>query len=687
MIFIEAGTRSLRSFDAQLIFAEQLAARGFNVCIDAEYLPNDAGRGRVYDAAKFLVDPGEHVVEIVFVIGADEIDDHLLASLRQKQLAVDVPVIATGRFEAQQSYIAAKSRLAYALGREATVLDLTDFQPRSMLPTAACPLVADIRTTSRSAGKKSNVAVVLGSMELEDTETLSCLSRMSNQSVYNLRLIVSGAQNEAIRTSPFHDLPTCLYTDLSSLILATSTDVLVMFGHGVAGVRMAAFAVELMAAGGIAIDCTDDEAIVSSGAPALIGPKSLLALDGYLTGKILGNIARVAEQAAKSQWLNSVDISRLETAAGLKPTKPEPVRTEQRTLFYPTNGVGLGHAQRCAIIAKALPDDITPIFAAFPSCVPLVRREGMDCIPLVQRTEISDRFNGNDVLTYRRLGATLQENDRLVFDGGYVFDSVYRLILERNLSAVWVRRGLWPDGRSRPRMLEREGVFDRVIVPSEAFEELNDTYSFGDNIHTVGPIFRKAALTEDERDGLRARLAERFGRDFDHLVVSMLGGGVASDRSAQLQAICGMLEDRADCLHLVVTWPGSTVQPATFGWKNTRVVQTFEATKLCLAADVVISAAGYNSVLEILYNKIPAILIPQSAPYLDNQERRARALADRDLCALITEKEFMKLERTVSDCLDQGELEIYRSALNKIDLPEPGAAKAAEIIAEAQYQK
>ncbi|WP_170397522.1 glycosyltransferase [Ruegeria arenilitoris] len=687
MIFIEAGSRSLRSFDAQLIFAEQLAARGFPVCIDAEYLPEDAGRGRVYEAARFLVDPAEHEAEAIFVLGAEDIDDLLLASLREKQIGPDVPVIATGRFQTQQSYIGAKARLAYALGREATVIDLTDFQPRSVLPSAVSPLVAEIQPTPRPAREMPTVTVVLGSMELDNPETLSCFSRMSNRGGYNLRLVVSGAQNEAINASPFHDLPTNLYTDLSSLTLAKSTDILVMFGHGIAGVRIAAFAVELIAAGGVAIDCTDDEALVSSGAPVLLGPKTPFSLDGYLTGKILGNTSQIAEQARKSQWLHSVDISRLESAAGLTPKTREPVRSTHRTLFFPTNGVGLGHAQRSAVIANALPDDMSSIFAAFPSCVPLVRREGIDCIPLVSRIDMTDNPDGNDILTYRRLGAALQENDSLVFDGGHVFDSVYRVILERNLSAVWVRRGLWPDGRPRQKMLRREGVFDRVIVPSEAFEELNDAYSYGDHVHYVGPIFRKVVQSKDERDGLRARLAERFGREFKQLVVSMLGGGVASDRSAQLQAISGMLEDRTDCLHLVVTWPGSKVQPATFGWTNTRVVQTFEATSLCLAADLVISAAGYNSVLEILYHKIPAILIPQSAPYLDNQERRARALADRDLCAIITENDLMKLEQTVSACLDHDEVELYRSALNAIELPEAGASRAAEIIAEVRYEK
>jgi predicted glycosyltransferase len=231
-------------------------------------------------------------------------------------------------------------------------------------------------------------------------------------------------------------------------------------------------------------------------------------------------------------------------------------------------------------------------------------------------------------------------------------------------------------------MLRRESVFDRVIVPSEAFDELNDAYSYGDHVHYVGPIVRQVEQSAAEKEQLRARLAERFGRDFKQLVVSMLGGGVASDRSAQLQAISGILEARDDCLHLVVTWPGSTVQPATFGWKNTRVVQTLEATKLSLAADVVISAAGYNSVLEMLYHRIPAIFIPQSAPYLDDQERRAAAMADRDLCAAITEREFMTLERTVADWLDHDGAEFYRSALNGFELPKTGAVKAAELLTE-----
>ncbi|WP_165899191.1 hypothetical protein [Rhodovulum steppense] len=71
------------------------------------------------------------------------------------------------------------------------------------------------------------------------------------------------------------------------------------------------------------------------------------------------------------------------------------------------------------------------------------------------------------MLTYLRLGRALERGDCLVFGGGYVFDSILRTVLERDLCAVWIRRGLWPPGRESDLALDRERIFERVIVPSE----------------------------------------------------------------------------------------------------------------------------------------------------------------------------------------------------------------------------
>ncbi|MGC9420467.1 MAG: glycosyltransferase, partial [Rhodovulum sp.] len=647
MILVEAGSRSQRACDAQLILAAQLAARGHRVAIDAAGLPADLDRGRTYEAAPFLVDPEDLEVTAVVLLGADALADQALAALRDRVLAADVPVVATGRFGDHQAYLGARARIAYALGREPRVIDLAETQPRPLIARAMTPLVAELAPRPRPLGRVPMLTVALGASALDGPDALPRLAQMTGRAGFGFQLIANGEQKDLIKASRYHDLPVVTFTELSPVTLAAGTDVFAVYGQGVPGERMAALATCLMAAGGVVIDCTEDRAFLAQGAPALRGPEDPAALEPYLTDTVFVNLAQIGAQTAAAPWIAAADIARLETAAGLAPAPATPMAAPaaptrpRRTLFLPTNGVGLGHAQRCTVIADALPEGEAAAFAAFPSCVPMILRRGYDCLPLVQKSPDHPEPYANDVLTYLRLGRALAPGDRLVFDGGYVFDSIFRTVLERDLPAVWIRRGLWPQGSSSDIALDRERIFARVIVPAEAFPELNDAYSFGPRIQPVGPVLRMGRLNAAARAALRERLADRFARPFDRLVISMLGGGVASDRTAQLQAIAGMLAPRPDVLHLVVVWPGANVSAGLYAWPNTRVVQTFEALSLCLAADLVISAAGYNSVHEILYHRIPAVLIPQSAPYLDDQTRRAQALAERGLAEMIEEADLM----------------------------------------------
>ncbi|MFD0981441.1 hypothetical protein [Tropicimonas aquimaris] len=680
MIIVAAGTRNVRSYDAQLAFAAQLAARGHAVCIDAASLPEKTGRSRTYEAASYLADKAEIAPQAVFILGAEDLGERLLASLWEYGLGPAVPVVATGRFADLQAYLAAKAKLAYALGREAVVIDLAESQPRPMIAEAVNPLVAALAPVSRPVAGRPVVTILLGPNALEEPDALNCLTNMNQRREFRLRVIASGKQKELIKSTVHRDLEVLLLTDLSPVAHACKTDIFAVFGQGVPGERMASVSINLMAAGGVVVDCTEDRSIVDTGAPALRGPESLVALDGYLGSTVVPTLSQISEQVTRAPWLRSVDIARLELAAGLDTGADTADRRPRRTMFFPTNGVGLGHAQRCAVIAEAMPAR-TATFAAFPSCVPMILRRGFDCMPLVSRSDTHEEPYANDVLTYRRLSQALRRGDQLIFDGGFVFDSIFRTVLEKDLLAVWIRRGLWPDGTSARIALDREHIFERIIVPSEPFDELNDHYSFGAKVHMVGPIVKHTDQSPQQRARLREGLQERFGRRFDRLVVSMLGGGVASDRAAQLQMISSILSERSDCLHLILVWPGSVVAPALHGWPNTHVVQTLEATALALAADFVLSAAGYNSVNEILYHRIPAILIPQSAPYLDNQSRRTHALEERGLCATVGETEFLRLERCLRDFLDGTAAEQFRAALGQVDLPEPGAEAAARLIA------
>jgi UDP-N-acetylglucosamine:LPS N-acetylglucosamine transferase len=121
------------------------------------------------------------------------------------------------------------------------------------------------------------------------------------------------------------------------------------------------------------------------------------------------------------------------------------------------------------------------------------------------------------------------------------------------------------------------------------------------------------------------------------------------------------------------------VAPGLAGWRNTRLVRTRDTLSLARAADLAISAVGYNTFHELLYNRIPAIFIPQVASYLDDQERRARAASDRGLAETVLAHELLILERRLRTLLDNGAAPL-RDALATLDLPATGNAAAARLI-------
>ena len=97
-----------------------------------------------------------------------------------------------------------------------------------------------------------------------------------------------------------------------------------------------------------------------------------------------------------------------------------------------------------------------------------------------------------------------------------------------------------------------------------------------------------------------------------------------------------------------------------------------------------VAAAGYNTFHEVLYNRVPAILVPQTGVFMDDQRARARAAGDRNLAAMVEPNELMTLERLVVRYLD-GEADALRARLAAAELPEPGTVRAARLIEELTY--
>ncbi|MBV1902836.1 MAG: hypothetical protein KUG58_04290 [Marinosulfonomonas sp.] len=683
MILIDAGQRDTRAFDAKILFAAQLSQAGYDVVIDEKTTPQIIDRNQKYEAAPFLTDIAQIVISAYVMIGAETICDETLMSLRAYQLAPDVPVSATGRFSDAQSLISSTAKISFALGREANVIDLNESQGRQLLTSSINPLVAATADIDETSASPAELFLFLPQDWLDEPGNLAHLSAMNHVPGFHLNILITGKGKDLIHKSDYSGVSVFGLNEMPPQTLAKRAGAAVFLGDGVPGERMAMFAMDVMCRSGVLVDCTTSGAFVNSGAPALRGPTDLAGLPNFLQYTVATNLVELGRQARQSNWLDRNSIQRLIEALGpgfVARATPPATTPKPQTIFLPTNGNGLGHAQRCSLIATAMPTAQKPAFAAFPSCIPLINSKGYSCMPLVQKSQGHDDPFANDLLNYLRLRQLFNPGDHLVFDGGYVFDSIYRTVMEKSLTATWIRRGLWQAGQVTDAALDRERAFQQVIVPQEAFDELNTAYTHGLSVHQVGPIVQDVAPTPGGVEKLKQKLARTFEHKFDQLVVSMLGGGIASDRAAQLHALCAMLQQRPNCLHLIVVWPGSRISAGLQGWKNTRVVKTKHALDLCQAADLVISAAGYNSYHEILYHQIPSILIPQSAPFLDDQERRARAASDRGLAAIVLADELLMLDREVAAYLDNGKSATIRAELEKTVLPERGNKRAAELI-------
>jgi len=680
MIFLCAGERSERTFDALLLLAVQLDRAGYSVGIDASFLPKDAPRYQKFEAALYLCDAADVTPSAVLMIGAERIADDVKLSLRALPSASQIAFFGLGRFATHQMLLNAQNTLAYAFGRDVEVINLLTWQGETaLIEDSILPLLTTIRTEPEpSRAPRAGVLVYAPFEIFEEEGVLPELAAMSHAADYNLQIVTSGQGKDFIRRSNYAHLSVFGYSELPPSGLLTYSDIVAFFGPNIPGARMAQLALEAMGSGKVVIDCTQDQGFVQAGAPSLSGPANIMSFSSYLDNIVLPQRAEIGRRTQQSPWLAKFDLALLEHHLDASQPDITPGTQARATVFFPTNGSGLGHAQRCALIAEDIAPDHELRFAAFPSCVEMLQARGFDCLPMVQRSDEFTEEYTNDLVNYRRLSGLMKQGDQLVFDGGYVFDSVYRVISASRNPAIWIRRGLWQPGQIQPKALEREHIFSNIIVPTEAFDELNTAYSRGTHIHEVGPIVNTAQRGDSA--ALRAGLSKHLECSFDTLVVSMLGGGVASDRTVQTQMLCSLLERRPNCLHIVVAWPNAVVEDGIYGWNNTRVVQTKNALDLCQAADVTVSAAGYNSFHELLYAGLPTIFVPQSAPYLDDQERRASAACDRGLAALVAAGDLMALGREVEAFLDGAKASEIAAAHAEIALPQTGNKAAAALI-------
>jgi hypothetical protein len=694
MLLCETAGSAAQDIEDLAVFVSQARAAGADARIHVGAIEEEGlTRNARFDIAPYLVDGPPPADARIVLTAAHALGEERL--LRLRRLAGDGPRVCTaiGAFPGRQAVIGLRAKLSYVFGADPDVIELNE-GPESVVrcgnPVLGVP---------RPGGPARPPRLLLVAPDLTRAADARALKALALSEAVSVSVLTDGESKQAWLDANGPGTAFYHYGEALPAGIARGVDVCVLFAALPTSYRVQSLVANLAVSGRALVDGTGRHEVAAALDAFVPGPPDIASLRDFLVERILPNLARIETQVRASQTAERFAAGPLLARLGTERSSPaeraraaltlrrggEPAPSRQ-VAFMPTNGIGLGHAQRCTQIAAALEGERTSaVFAAFPGCMRLVTSRGFDVVPLVGRSPLHARPWENDLPNYLRLRALAAGSAAIVFDGGYVFDSVYRTVVETGTPGVWIRRGLWQASQDNSVALDREKAFARVVVPGEAFAELNAGYSRGEHLRPVGPIVTPVRLDAAARRALRERIAERFGRPFDRLVVTMLGAGVAADRSAQIQAMSAMLERRPDVLHLVVVWPSSVLRPAWFGWRNTRIVRTHRANVLAAVADFWVTAAGYNSFLEAMYGAIPSIFVPQMGPFMDDQRRRAAAAVERGFAAMVEPTELVALDRLVERFLDRGEAEEFRARLAGAALPVPGVAEAARIVEEVAH--
>jgi len=503
MIVVHPAKLDARGVEEALIFANQLNAAGFEVALSRGLVASDFPASLKYMAVPFARDLDEIVIQTMLVIGGEAADDAASLPLRRLSFAADARVLVFGRFASRQAEIGARNRFTVVTDVVPEIVTLADTAAQAQSQKDSPSFGVDLGLAP--LGDTPRVAIIAA--DVTSDATRPALQALKTARGFSGMIATTGKQKTAWmdKVGPGH--PVYQFSEITAPDFSRMADVTVVASNPEANSWVSCVLNNAIVSGRIVVDATPDQVLAGAGIGVIAGPSHLAHLQMYLTDVVLPNLPGLQAEAAEIAQNSLLSLTRFLADLGLVPPKPiKAKKATQSVWFMPTNGVGLGHAQRCALVAEELLSlqsaEQPAKFAAYSSCLPMIRQYGFDVLPLVPASALHhDRF-ANDLVNYHRLHESTKPGDTFVFDGGYVYDSVMQTVLGRDLRAIWIRRGLWNAGQDNRVPLDREKIFERVIAPLEALDSLNAHLSTGRHVKSVGPIVQRfggAALKKQVR--------------------------------------------------------------------------------------------------------------------------------------------------------------------------------------------
>jgi Glycosyltransferase family 28 C-terminal domain len=329
-----------------------------------------------------------------------------------------------------------------------------------------------------------------------------------------------------------------------------------------------------------------------------------------------------------------------------------------RIVLVTSNGWGLGHLTRQLAVALAIGQRAeTTMFSLSPG-FPLAMGFGI-------RGEYCPSFTSPFVVTKEwdnylqdRLTAFALEvePDVILFDGVAPYSGFMRAIGNLPVPSVgWLRRGMWREG-SNDHQLKKAAGFDFVIEPTDLASEVDTgATATRDDAIRVPPISLLEVMDPIDRHLAAAEL----GIDPDRPTLLLtLGSGRLGDVAGPGSTALSVALAHPDWQICVTNSPVAVnLVPLADDARVIELKGVYPLLRYLRAFDATVSAAGYNSVHELIPAGVPTLLIPNTSSKTDNQEGRAQYLAELGVALVARDDDLESVERETRRLMDPVERE------------------------------
>jgi len=240
--------------------------------------------------------------------------------------------------------------------------------------------------------------------------------------------------------------------------------------------------------------------------------------------------------------------------------------------------------------------------------------------------------------------------DVLLFDGVAPYSGFMRAIAQLPDCVVgWLRRGLWREG-SNEHQLQKTAGFDFVIEPTDLASEIDTGATTRAEAVRVPPISLLEVMGQLDRE----TAAKELGIDPDRPTLLLtLGSGRLGDVAGPGSTALEVALRHPEWQVAVTNSPVAVnLVPLVDDSRVIEVKGVYPLLRYFNAFDATVSAAGYNSVHELIPAGVPTLLIPNTSSKTDNQEGRAQYLADLGVALSARDDDLGAVARETGRLLD-----------------------------------